>query len=372
MRKQANINNPNLRKSNFELLRIIAMTMIIAHHVAVHSGFSFASDSISVNRLWIQLIEMGGKIGVNIFVLISGYFMITANSIKTTKVINLWLQIFTYSFGFFLAVALLSPDSFSMDALIKSAMPITFSKWWFASTYFVLYLISPYVNKLLNSFDKKQYQRFLALLLFCWCIIPTLLSKSWQSSDLLWFVFLYALAGYVRLYTDIRSIKRSTCILLTVIIIALTFLSVIALDILGTKNAFAAKYATYFYGMSKLPVLLISLLLFLGFATTNIGCIPLVNAIASTCFGIYLIHDNNYVRLVLWNMIFHNTRFQESSFLIPYTLLQVVIVFVACGIVELLRIHLIERAYSKLVGNMSKWANGKLEKIFSHKIFEKF
>lgn len=61
-------NKNSVRQSNIELLRIIAMVMIVGHHFAVHGwegGFPY--PSISVNRLWIQFIQMGGKIGVNVF-----------------------------------------------------------------------------------------------------------------------------------------------------------------------------------------------------------------------------------------------------------------------------------------------------------------
>ena len=65
------------RNSNFELLRIIAMLMIVFHHFSVHGGFNYELTDISFNRLWLYFISMGGKIGVDIFVLISGYFLIT-------------------------------------------------------------------------------------------------------------------------------------------------------------------------------------------------------------------------------------------------------------------------------------------------------
>lgn len=74
------------------------MVMIVGHYFAVHGwegGFPY--QSISVNRLWVQFIQMGGKIGVNVFVLISGYFLIIAPKIKISKVIKLWLQIAFYS-----------------------------------------------------------------------------------------------------------------------------------------------------------------------------------------------------------------------------------------------------------------------------------
>lgn len=372
MEKRICINNQNHRKSNIELLRIIAMIMIIAHHIAMHSSFNFAFDSISINRLWIQFIQLGGKIGVNIFVLISGYFLVTANSVKTNKVIKLWLQIFTYSVGIFAVVVLVSPNFFEIKAMIKNVFPITFSKWWFASAYFVLYLISPYINILLNSFDKKIYQRFLVLLFFCWCLVPTFLSKSWQSNELLWFVFLYALAGYIRLYIDIASFKSSRSILIALAVMLLTFSSAVVFDILGLKIGFFASHATFFYGMQKLPILIISLMLFMGFSNINIGYNPIINTVSTTCFGIYLLHENNYIRDLLWCTIFQNASYQNSDFLIPYTLMQIVVVFAICAIIELLRIHLIEKAYSKPIDKLSNWVNKKLEKLFSHSFFEKF
>lgn len=90
------------RQSNIELLRIVAMLMIIAHHFVVHGGFEFSTDTITANRLWVQFIQMGGKIGVNIFVLISGYFLISTPTVKLEKVLKLWIQIFTYSFLIFI------------------------------------------------------------------------------------------------------------------------------------------------------------------------------------------------------------------------------------------------------------------------------
>ena len=190
------------RNSNFELLRIIAMLMIVFHHFSVHGGFNYELTDISFNRLWLYFISMGGKIGVDIFVLISGYFLITnkAKLFDLKKVLKLWGQIFFYSVLIYLVFVIASDQPFEIKGLIKALFPISFERWWFASVYIILYILYPFINILLNSIDKKTYQVLLITLLIIWCILPTFTTKSFSGSNLAWFLTLYAVAGYVRLY----------------------------------------------------------------------------------------------------------------------------------------------------------------------------
>lgn len=69
------------RNSNFEILRIISMIMIIAHHYAVH-GFVSNDLEYSFNRYIVGILSLGGKLGNTIFILISGYFMVNSRITK--------------------------------------------------------------------------------------------------------------------------------------------------------------------------------------------------------------------------------------------------------------------------------------------------
>lgn len=57
-------------------------------------------------------------------------------------------------------------------------------------------------------------------------------------------------------------------------------------DILGKRYAFWGEHATYFYQMSKLLILLISITLFIGFLGLNIRYSRFINTIASATFRI--------------------------------------------------------------------------------------
>ena len=85
-------NNKKVRNSNFELLRIIAMIMIIIHHYTVHGGWiPFTYENFTFNMVLTQLMRYGGKIGCHLFMMITGYFMIKGKT-NFKKIFKLVLE----------------------------------------------------------------------------------------------------------------------------------------------------------------------------------------------------------------------------------------------------------------------------------------
>ena len=343
----------NVRDSSMELLRIISMIMIVFYHFAVHGGFSFGT-TLSISHLWYNFILMGGKIGVNIFVLISGYFLInTSKTFDIIKIIKFIGQVFFYSVGIFVICSVTGVIDWSMKSLIKAMFPITFSQWWFTSAYFVLYLLHPYLNRLLCSIEKPTYQRLLLLLVVCWSIIPTFTTSSFQSNPLLWFVTLYSIAGYIRLYGLNMKYATKHYFMCYLICSAITYSSSIIFTVLGSKWDLFSQYTTYFYGQEKLTTLSISLCLFMCFSTLKMNYHKWINTMASATFGVYLIHDNSIVRKLLWLDWFRNAEYQDSLLLIPYSIFTVATVYIVCSAVDLLRQYIVEIPCMKIVKRYS-------------------
>ena len=266
-------NSKTQRQSNVELLRIISMLIIVANHFAIHGGFDFSNGIISVNRLWVLFLEIGGKIGVNVFVFISGYFLVSAQSIKTSKVIKLWGQIFFYSIIILVIFIATGLKPFSISEVVKNIAPITFEQYWFASTYFVLYLFSPYINKILNHLTKKQYISFLGLMLICWCVIPTFSFRNFESNSLIWFVVLYAIAGYFKLYGINTKLSSNKLIFISFVGAIATYMLILAFYIIGTRISKFSEHATDFYKMQAVPIVVVSVFLFIGFLKMDISSI---------------------------------------------------------------------------------------------------
>ena len=350
------VSKGSARDSSFELLRIISILAIVFCHFATHGGFDYAQETLSIPRFWLCFLEMGGNFGVNVFVLISGYFLIMSHdsTFNWRKVLKLWGQVFFYSVLIYVVFGLTKISDFSLPSLVKTLFPITFENWWFASTYLVLYLFHPFLNRFLRKLDKQSFQKLLVLLILLWCLIPTFTFSSFQSNDLLWFVTLYCIAGYIRLY-DLNPafhVRHYTCFWL--VFSALRYLSAVVLLLTGIKAAFAAgnPYAL-FYGKKSVLTLLSALSLFMVFKNIKMGTRKGINVVASATFGVYLIHDSSIVRPFLWNTVFKTETYQDSAFLILYSIGVCLLVYAACTVIDLLRQNTIEKVYLHVVNKIA-------------------
>ena len=333
------------RNSSIELLRILSMVMIVFHHFAVHGGFVWTSESNLIARLWYNFILMGGKVGVNVFVLISGYYLTRSKDefFRLSRVFKFWAQVFFYSIVLLGVSWLTGFASFSLTDTVKSLLPITYTKWWFASTYFVLYLFHPFLNKLLCNLSKSSYQKLLILLVVCWSLIPTFTKSAFESNSLVWFATLYAIAGYIRLYGLSPKFTTRFYFVLFLISSLLTYLSSVAFLVLERFSSIFQNTSTYFYGQEKITILAVSLSLFMLFEGLKMPYIKWVNLIGSATFGVYLIHDNPLMRQILWFDLFKNASYQNSLWLIPYSIVVSLAVFLFGVLIDLARQYLLEK-----------------------------
>lgn len=327
------------------------MVMIVFHHFAIHGKFIWKASDITIPHFWYNLIVMGGKIGVDVFVLISGYFLITSHSkiFNLKRILKLWGQVIFYSISIFVIFTLFGGYDYGIKKAINSVFPITFGTWGFASTYFVMYLLHPFLNMFLNGLSKKNYQSLLVMFVVIWSLIPTFTTSNFQSNSLCWFVTLYAIAGYARLYGFSQKFTTKVYFVLCGVFLVLTYFSSVVFTILGARWMVFSTHGTYFYGSQMLSVLLISITLFMAFATLKMDYHKWINILASATFGVFLIHDNNLVRPFLWVDVFQNAQYKNSLFLIPYSIIVVVLVYIVCSGIDLLRKKFLEKPFMYIV-----------------------
>lgn len=197
------------RQANFELLRMVAMFMIISLHYLVKGGvatpFPFAVKENPVNVLaW--LVEAFCIVAVNCYVLISGYFFVES-AWKPGRVLSLLAQVLFYSLLIPIALLLAGVVSWGdMDLYnwIGFAIPFGTEHYWFATAYLIMYLFAPFLAAGIEKMKKRELQILLALLFAFFSlektILPVYLATDRYGYDFGWFLCLFVAAGYIRLY----------------------------------------------------------------------------------------------------------------------------------------------------------------------------
>lgn len=323
------------RDSRFELLRIISMFMIIIFHFD-YFGQQWRLNSIHSFPDYICLSSylVLGKLGVYLFIMITGYFVgnkmfsITKSLIKG---FNIWLETFYYSLCIFIVLCLTKLVPYSFNQLIKNALPFLNDQYWFVDAYLILLLLIPFINIVLNQLTRSQFFYLILIISFLASALAPIKSIIFSSELQFGYVLPpYLIGAYIKrfkLQIRFARIKLLFLYILTVIVAAIFYQ-------IGKTN----YINIFFFGI---PQLLMATLIFVEVVTQGKPYVNrFINGIAKTVFASYLITDNLLVKVLLWNIpFFHNAQIS----LLKMNLIGALIVLgmiVICSIIDYVRIIL--------------------------------
>lgn len=330
----------NRRQSNLELLRIVSMLLIVAHHFSVHWGGNAETVS-GFNQGVLRAFITGGKIGVNIFVLIGGYFLINSKfSLK--RILKLYAPILFYSLTVYLLFVATGKEIFDWKSFLYALFPVGANQYWFMSCYIFTLLLAPFVNLALKNCDAKGHIALIAALLVIQTLVTPIFGNDFISNTG-WFVTLYIIAAYIRLH----PCKLFDSNKIAVPIAAVTFSAVVLLNAIANINL---------YGMTNLVCVVCSAATFCSFKNFRIPYCKPINLIASATAGVYLIHDNIYMRKYIWPDMVKVPFHAQFDYFIAYAFLCVLAVFTACAVIDGLRQALFWGARSLLEAARRKTA----------------
>lgn len=347
-----------VRNSNLELFRIITMLLIIAHHYVVNSGLIdlvYESNIPNVNDIFLLLFGWGGKTGINCFVLITGYFMCSSH-ITTKKFIKLISERYFYYIGIFLLFLLFGYSAFSLKDFAKTVFPFFNVTTGFTSCYLLFYLFIPFLNKIIKSMNEKEHLSLVVLLLLIYTILPSFLKATVSFNYITWFIVIYFIASYIKLYPKECYNKTKLWAMLTIFFVGLSWLSVIVIYIFGRR--FGIQDQAYFFvaDSNKILALLTALSSFMLFKNLEIKQNKFINVLATSTFGVLLIHANSdTMRHWLWKDVLKNVEVYNTNLIMLHAILSVFVIFFICSFIDLLRIRLIEKPFLNKLSSRFKW-----------------
>ena len=206
------------RNIGIDLLRIIAMYMIVILHVLGQGGILSNSKKFSLSFYLGWLLETFAYCSVNIFGLISGYVMINSK-VNQYKIILLWLNLFYYSTIITLMFKYIPYFSKLYQVttyylIISIFFPTISKRYWYFTAYFGMYFFIPYLNKLIHSLNQKEMNNLCLTIIILFTILHLLAPEKFDPFSLysgyttLWLISLYIFGAYLKLYSIQLSKKK--------------------------------------------------------------------------------------------------------------------------------------------------------------------
>lgn len=268
------------RNSNIELLRIVAILFIIAHHLLVH-GLNLWSDN-QLSNFPLLALDSAFFVGVNVFVLISGYCGI---QFRFKKLLYLYLMCALVGGLCYLGHLYVDHAHIGRSIVYNTIFSISNAPGtWYIQSYIFLMLAAPLLNAGIETLNKKGHLCAIA----AWTLISVYFGWWWQHDvnqdgyNLVNFIWLYIIGGYLKRYWNIHSLRPYT------------YLGVYAICSIVNAGFYvwSSGYFAWCYNNPFVVIASISLVLFfLSFDFQN----KYVNILAQSTLGVYLIHENCYV-----------------------------------------------------------------------------
>ena len=340
------------RNHNLDILRIIAMMMIIIHHitytdigigVVVSAGVGLSR--LSSIQLYISiLINSFVVVGVNLFFLLSGYFRI---NFKVKKVVSIIAEVFII-FNLIALIGILT-GYVTVDSEMINKMINPLSAYWFLTVYIFLMFLSPYLNKLLDIIDKKDAKKIMLIVIIMFSIYGFVYEKGLNIAggySLIWAILMYVVGGII---SKFKLMLKSGLLLY----IITSIINAVLVIVLFKSKCYDLAWSCFRF--SNILVFASSVFLLLWFNSLkefikNKKLISVITFLAMNTMMVYLIHTETFLttfRKMPITMFINHDGFRYLIVFLPiYALL---ICFIGALISYLYKISI-----DKLIGSFFK------------------
>ncbi len=280
-----------MRQSNIELLRIVAMLLVLTVHAGFYSlGMPTLAETImapvpSFTRIFFQAVSV---IAVLVFVLISGWFGIRT---KMKSIVNFLLQCLFYSVAIFVVMLALGRAQCNWKSIQNVLLFI--NSFWFIKAYLCLMIFAPVLNAFVKAASEKQFR---------WVLVAFFVFQSlygWLTKGAAWFEGGYSVVSFFGLYLLARYVRLYPCRIFTLprkydllIYGALVLLMTVTLFVMIRCGVSVANCDVVFRLTSPF-VIAEALYLLLFFSKLQFQN-RFVNWMAASCFSVFLIQQNPY------------------------------------------------------------------------------
>ena len=341
------------KNANIEFLRLMSLSFVVfAHLLDKGGGLADVTASNNPTPYVAWLIESFVVVCINVFMLISGYYLVNSR-FRLGRLIEIVFAAVFYSAGAFIVCLLagvVSLEGADVYSFLDKIFPIHMNLYWFITGYVIIYMASPLLNKGLKALSEKQLRLVLLLFLLYECvlksILPVRLSTDMLGYSTFWMFIVYMAGAYIRLHGLKMTEKPSRALLIYVISSVAVFAENVIIMFISAKfgrlkelHGVALEHNHIFLFIGALGLFGF----FLNKKPMKEGLSKIVLALSPMALGIYLIHENMSVRYKWpgWLGLTEMDKLSPPLFLIKL-IYGVLFVVIAGLLVDFIRIRLVE------------------------------
>lgn len=335
------------------------MLAIVLNHYSLH-GVTIGTPGGSWQQALNAINASYGKWGVDIFVLITGYFARGTRS-YIRHMSRLWAQLFTTGAILFLAFLAFNHEAATQREFVRAILPITSSTWWFATAFFALITISPALTFFSRAATERLQLCTILVMLVVWGVAQYLPGNRFYFSEVLLFAELYLIAAYVRQFVPVGNPRRWAWAATT--LISLLGISAAAMQLATLRwPTLAPHVLTFTADSSPLTILAAVAALCVARAIPPRRS-PVVNWVGSMTFGVYLLHDYPLMRAWLWPIIPGINHALAAPWFPLHAAATVIGVYIAATIAEAIREYFIQKPVMRLIQPVARRIDVALPRI---------
>lgn len=291
------------RRSSIELLRILAACMVVISHLSALLLNPKTGILPPKNNTLITILLSCSVCAVDVFIVISGFFLWNSKKRTIGKAINLLVLMAVINMSSYFVQLLAGSLSFSLTKLLHYC----FAPSYFVTLYIVLYLISPYINIILNKLTPKGWSKFFIFIFVIFSIYgiaadvvseftpvlgisPFSRTGSQNGYNIVTFVLLYCMGAFLnarRLWIEKISSKLIT------IVMILCILAIWGWSTIGPSLPNYANSARSYHNPFVILMAMSLLVLFNRMSFSS----RIINCFAKAAFTVYLIHPHFFTFL---------------------------------------------------------------------------
>lgn len=352
-----------VRQSNFELMRILSMFMIILWHILRGDGHgnvivNCERDSL---RLIFEFMMFLMVVHVNSYVLLTGYFQ-CSSKFRMSKLLKNINMMWFYRVMLLIFLVVINVWHPTHIEIFRNVFPLDLGFYWFMDVYILLYCMSPIINQYISKANKHELRKAIGILLIIFSILPYITGLKTLYNDgysLYNFILLYLIGAYLKKYPLKESylFKNISKNLFQVICIVIFFGCALFNFLFTQFGSSITSFGNLFHEIgSNLtttslaysnPFAIIQTIAYFCFFETLCFKNSFINKLSSLTLGIYFIHNNIQIRHNIYKWLKIDNGPIYSYKFIFYVFAVAILIYIGCSIVELMRWILFKVIYKR-------------------------